>query len=269
MIRHRLLCLGYFDFGSVGLFSLGFLSLFAVQTQHGQNTAADEQSSQPTDEVAAVTGLRRLGRVVLSGLIGVIITATCIADAAAVGELGDDRILAALSAANGAFLVLDAGGLLGSGLVDHPLEAVCCRVGLVATLTLMPVIGVVILPICAIAVGMCCGDRYGFKHLLADGTLLMLQAGLRLSRRFVYLPHEGVGRQILCAAARIRAGAVGALMPMALCVRIPRTTVGMGMGTHIRLHGDGLVGLDITAAAAIVILCAFSHIALNSSLVPS
>ena len=68
MIRHRLLCLGYFDFGSVGLFSLGFLSLFAVQTQHGQNTAADEQSSQPTDEVAAVTGLRRLGGVVLSWL---------------------------------------------------------------------------------------------------------------------------------------------------------------------------------------------------------
>ena len=42
MIRHRLLCLGYFDFGSVGLFSLGFLSFFAVQAQHGQNAAADE-----------------------------------------------------------------------------------------------------------------------------------------------------------------------------------------------------------------------------------
>ena len=179
MIRHRLLCLGYFDFGSVGLFSLGFLSLFAVQTQHGQNTAADEQSSQPTDEVAAVTGLRRLGGVVLSELIGVIITATCIAGAAAVGELGDDRILAALSAANGAFLVLDAGGLLGSGLVDHPLEAVCCRVGLVAALALMPVVGAVILPLCTVAVGMiaaCCGDRCGFKNLLADGAFLMLSA---------------------------------------------------------------------------------------------
>ena len=179
IIRHRLLCLGYFDFGSVGLFSLGFLSLFAVHAQHGQNAAADEQSSQPTDEVAAVTGLRRLGGVVLSGLIGVIITATCIAGAAVVGELVDDCILAALSAANGAFLVLDAGGLLGSGLVDHPLEAVCCRVGLVATLTLMPVIGVVILPICAIAVGMsaaCCGDLFGFKNLLANGAFLMLSA---------------------------------------------------------------------------------------------
>ena len=116
-IRHRLLSLGYFDFGSVGLFGLGFLSLFAAYAQQGQNAADDEQSSQPTDEVA-VTGLRRLGGVVLSGLIGVIITAACIAGVAAVGELVDDRILAALSAANGAFLVLDAGGLLGSGLAQ-------------------------------------------------------------------------------------------------------------------------------------------------------
>lgn len=272
MIRHRLLCLGYFDFGSVGLFSLGFLSLFAVQTQHGQNTAADEQSSQPTDEVAAVTGLRRLGGVVLSWLIGVIITATCIAGAAVVGELIDDRILAALSAANGAFLVLDAGGLLGSGLVDHPLEAVCCRVGLVAALALMPVIGVVILPLRAVAVAMCCGelvdDRILAALIAADGTLLMLQAGLGRGGRLVYLPHEGVGRQLLCAATRIRAGAVGALMPMALCVRIPRTAVGMGMGTHIRLHGDVLVGLDITAAAAIVILDRYIRLPLHEPRTP-
>ena len=96
----------------------------------------------------------------------------------------------------------------------------------------------------------------------------MLQAGLRLSRRFVYLPHEGVGRQILCAAARIRAGAVGALMPMALCVRIPRTAVGMGMGTHIRLHGDVLVGLDITAAAAIVILDRYIRLPLHEPRTP-
>ena len=155
MIRHRLLCLGYFNFGSVGLFNLGFLSFFAAYAQHGQNAAADEQSSQPADEVAAVTGLGRAGL------------------------LGDDRILATLGAANGAFLVLDAGDLLGSGLVDHPLEAVCCRVGLVAALALVPVIGSVILPLCAVAVGMtaaCCGDRCGFKHLLADGAFLMLSA---------------------------------------------------------------------------------------------
>ena len=104
--------------------------------------------------MTAVAGLGSLGGVILSGLVGVIITAACIAGVAAVGELVDDRILAALGAANGAFLMLGAGGLLGSGLVDHPLEAVCCRVGLVATLTLMPVIGVVILPLRAVAVGM-------------------------------------------------------------------------------------------------------------------
>ena len=46
MIRHRLLCLGYFDFGSVGLFNLGFLSLFAAYAQQSQNAA---QSSQPTE----------------------------------------------------------------------------------------------------------------------------------------------------------------------------------------------------------------------------
>ena len=82
MIRHRLLCLGYFDFGSVGLFNLGFLSLFAAYAQQSQNAA---QSSQPTDVVAAATGLRTLGGVVISWLIGVIITAACIVGVAAVG----------------------------------------------------------------------------------------------------------------------------------------------------------------------------------------
>ena len=168
MIRHRLLCLGYFDFGSVGLFNLGFLSLFAAYAQQSQNAA---QSSQPTDVVAAVTGLRTLGGVVISWLIGVIITAACIVGVAAVGELVDDRILAALGAANGAFLVLDAGGLLGSGLVDHPLEAVCCRVGLVAALALMPVIGVVILPLGAVAVGM------AWRRILIGGLELHIIAG--------------------------------------------------------------------------------------------
>ena len=241
--------------------------------------------------------------------------------------------------ADGALLMLSAFCGFGSCRVNDPLAGAVSRyIDLVAALALMPVIGVVILPICAIAVGMdrrriligglkfhstcghgegggslgvvCQGDtalqhdplvkdlvglrcvrRNGDLNALhgagdscacgngcraagdgngvipqggdlgvlaaliaADGTLLMLQAGLGRGGRLVYLPHEGVGRQILCAAARIRAGAVGALMPMALCVRIPRTAVGMGMGTHIRLHGDGLVGLDITAAAAIVIL---------------
>ena len=270
MIRHRLLCLGYFDFGSVGLFSLGFLSLFAVQTQHGQNTAADEQSSQPTDEVAAVTGLRRLGGVVLSELISVIITATCIAGAAAVGELGDDRILAALSAANGAFLVLDAGGLLGSGLVDHPLEAVCCRVGLVATLTLMPVIGVVILPICAVAVGMsaaCCGDRCGFKHLLADGAFLMLSAFCGFCSCRVNDPLAGaVSRYIGLVAAL-------ALMPVIGVVILPICAIAVGMSAaccgdrcgfkHLLADGAFLAGVITPLSLTLSTSCIISSSSLT------
>ena len=87
MIRHRLLCLGYFDFGSGGLFNLGFLSLFAAYAQQSQNAAADVQSSQPTDVVAAATGLRTLGGVVISWLIGVIITAACIVGGSANGRI--------------------------------------------------------------------------------------------------------------------------------------------------------------------------------------
>ena len=196
MIRHRLLCLGYFDFGSVGLFNLGFLSLFAAYAQQSQNAAADVQSSQPTDVVAAV------------------------------GELVDDRILAALGAANGAFLVLDAGGLLGSGLVDHPLEAVCCRVGLVAALALMPVVGAVILPLCTVAVGMsaaCCGDRCGFKNLLADGAFLMLSAVGGFGSCRVNDPLAGaVSRNIGLIAAL-------ALMPVVGAVILPLCTVAVGM----------------------------------------
>ena len=223
MIRHRLLCLGYFDFGSVGLFNLGFLSLFAAYAQQSQNAA---QSSQPTDVVAAATGLRTLGGVVISWPIGVIITAACIVGVAAVGELVDDRILAALGAANGAFLVLDAGGLLGSGLVDHPLEAVCCRVGLVAALALMPVVGAVILPLCTVAVGMsaaCCGDRCGFKNLLADGAFLMLSAVGGFGSCRVNDPLAGaVSRNIGLIAAL-------ALMPVVGAVILPLCTVAVGM----------------------------------------
>lgn len=218
MIRHRLLCLGYFDFGSIGLFNLGFLSLFAAYAQQSQNAAADVQSSQPTDVVVAVTGLRTLGGVVISWLIGVIITTACIAGVAAVVELVDDRILAALGAANGAFLVLDAGGLLGSGLVDLPLEVVCCRVGLVAALALMPVIGVVILPLGAVAVGMawrriligclelhiiaghgeggsCLGDVCQSDIALQHDPLVKDLACLRCVRRN---GHNGVLRDLVC-----------------------------------------------------------------------
>ena len=234
MIRHRLLCLGYFDFGSVGLFNLGFLSLFAAYAQQSQNTAADVQSSQPTDVVAAATGLRTLGGVVISWLIGVIITAACIVGVTAVGELVDNRILAALGAANGAFLVLDAGGLLGSGLVDHPLEAVCCRVGLIAALALVPVVGAVILPLCAVAVGMsaaCCGDRCGFKHLLADGAFLMLSAvgGFGSCR-----VNDPVACAVCCCVGLV---AALALMPVIGVVILPLGAVAVSMAWRRILIG--------------------------------
>ena len=244
MIRHRLLCLGYFDFGSVGLFNLGFLSLFAAYAQQSHNAA---QSSQPTDVVAAVTGLRTLVGVVIFWLNGVIITAACIAGVAAVGELVDDRILAALGAANGAFLVLDAGGLLGSGLVDHPLEAVCCRVGLVAALALMPVVGAVILPLCTVDVGMsaaCCGDRCGFKNLLADGAFLMLSAvgGFGSCR-----VNDPLACAVCCCVGLI---AALALMPVIGVVILPLGAVAVSMawrriligGLELHLiagHGEG------------------------------
>ena len=213
MIRHRLLCLGYFDFGSVGLFNLGFLSLFAAYAQQSQNAAADVQSSQPTNVVAAVTGLRTLGGVVISWLIGVIITAACIAGVAAVGELVDDRILAALGAANGAFLVLDAGGLLGSGLVDLPLEAVCCRVGLIAALALMPVVGAVILPLCTVAVGM------AWRRILIGGLELHIiaghgEGGSRLGgicQSDIALQHDPLVKDLACLRCVRRNGHNGVL----------------------------------------------------------
>ena len=216
MIRHRLLCLGYFDFGSVGLFNLGFLSLFAAYAQQSQNAAADVQSSQPTDVVAAATGLRTLGGVVISWLIGVIITAACIVGVAAVGELVDDRILAALGAANGAFLVLDAGGLLGSGLVDHPLEAVCCRVGLVAARALMPVVVVIILPIRAVAVGMA-GRRILIGGLNLHSTCGHGEGGSRLGgvcQSDIALQHDPLVKDLACLRCVRRNGHNGVLLDL-------------------------------------------------------
>ena len=161
--------------------------------------------------------------------------------------------------ADGAFLMLSAVGGFGSCRVNDPLAGDVSRnIGLIATLALMPVIGVVILPLGAVAVGMCCGelvdDRILAALIAADGTLLMLQAGLGRGGRLVYLPHEGMGRQVLCAAALSRAVLVGAPMPVARRVRIPRIIVGMGVGPLICAHGDGLPDLDIAIAAAIVIL---------------
>lgn len=240
MIRHRLLCLGYFDFGSVGLFNFGFLSLFAAYAQQSQNAAANVQSSQPTDVVAAVTGLRTLGGVVISWLIGVIITAACIVGVAAVGELVDDRILAALGAANGAFLVLDAGGLLGSGIVDHPLEAVCCRVGLVAALALMPVVGAVILPLCAVAVGM------AWRRILIGGLELHIiaghgEGGSRLGdvcQSDIALQHDPLVKDLACLRCVRRNGHNGVLRDL-VRDRYPCGNGGRALDDHDRELGRG------------------------------
>ena len=131
--------------------------------------------------------------------------------------------------------MLDAGGLLGSGLVDHPLEAVSRNIGLAAALALMPVIGAVIHPIRAVAVGMsaaCCGDRCGFKHLLADGAFLMLNAGGILGSCRVNDPLAGaVSRNIGLVAAL-------ALMPVIGVVILPIRAVAVGMaGSRILIGG--------------------------------
>ena len=131
--------------------------------------------------------------------------------------------------------MLDAGGLLGSGLVDHPLEVVCCRVGLVAALALVPVVGAVILPIGAVAVGMsaaCCGDRCGFKHLLADGAFLMLCALGGFGSCLVNDPLAGaVSRNIGLVAAL-------ALVPVVGFVILPIRAVAVGMaGRRILIGG--------------------------------
>ena len=55
MIRHRLLCLGYFDFGSVGLFNLGFLSLFSAYAQQSQN-AAQSSPEHPVLDIQELIG---------------------------------------------------------------------------------------------------------------------------------------------------------------------------------------------------------------------
>ena len=276
MICHRLLCLGYFDFGSVGLFNLGFLSLFAAYAQQSQNAA---QSSKPTNVVAAVTGLRTLGGVVISWLIGVIITAACIVGVAAVGELVDDRILAALGAANGAFLVLDAGGLLGSGLVDHPLEAVCCRVGLVAALALMPVVGAVILPLGAVAVGM------AWRRILIGGLELHIIAGHGeggsclgdVCQSDIALQHDPLVKDLACLRCVRRNGHNGVLCDL-VCDECSCGNGGRALDDRDRELGRGGASDEPCLAAvgtlagvensfALALLCGFAAVPVVAELI--
>ena len=157
-----------------------------------QNTAAGKQQCDPQHEIACVAGRGKTG------------------------ILGDYRILAALGAANGAFLVLDAGGLLGSGLVDHPPEAVCRRVGLVAALALMPVIGVVMLPIRAVAVGMA-GRRILIGSLKLYSTCGHGEGGGGLGgvcQSDIALQHDPLVKDLACLRCVRRNGHNGVLLDL-------------------------------------------------------
>ena len=112
------------------------------------------------------------------------------------------------------------------------------NIGLIAALALIPVIGVVILPLCTVAVGMsaaCCGDRCGFKNLLADGAFLMLSAVGGFGSCRVNDPLAGaVSRNIGLIAAR-------ALMPVVGAVILPLGAVAVDMARRRILIG----GLDL------------------------
>ena len=98
----------------------------------------------------------------------------------------------------------------------------------------MPVVGAVILPLCTVAVGMsaaCCGDRCGFKNLLADGAFLMLSAVGGFGSCRVNDPLAGaVSRNIGLIAALT-------LMPVIGVVILPLCTVAVGMAWRRILIG--------------------------------
>ena len=98
----------------------------------------------------------------------------------------------------------------------------------------MPVVGAVILPHCTVAVGMiaaCCGDRCGFKNLLADGAFLMLSAVGGFGSCRVNDPLAGaVSRNIGLIAAL-------ALMPVIGVVILPLGSVAVGMAWRRILIG--------------------------------
>ena len=125
------------------------------------------------------------------------------------------------------------------------------NIGLVAALALMPVVGVVILPICAVAVGMaaaCCGDRCGFKNLLADGAFLMLSAFCGFGSCRVNDPLAGaVSRFVLFVVA------TRTFVPVVCRIVFPIRTICM---TESSIHRyEGICCADCTAGAALEIYC--------------
>ena len=144
--------------------------------------------------------------------------------------------------------MLSAVGGFGSYRVNDPLAGTVSRnIGLIAALALIPVIGVVILPLGAVAVGMsaaCCGDRCGFKNLLADGAFLMLSAVGGFGSCRVNDPLAGaVSRNIGLIAALALMPVVGAvILPLgAVAVDMARRRILIGgLELHIIAgHGEG------------------------------
>ena len=125
------------------------------------------------------------------------------------------------------------------------------NIGLVAALALVPVIGVVILPICAVAVGMaaaCCGDRCGFKNLLADGAFLMLSAFCGFGSCRVNDPLAGAVSRFVIFVVATRT-----FVPVVCRIVFPIRTICM---TESSIHRyEGICCADCTAGAALEIYC--------------
>ena len=140
----------------------------------------------------------------------------------------------------------------GSCRVNDPLAgAVSRNIDLVAALALVPVVGVVILPICAIAVGMtaaCCGDRCGFKHLLADGAFLMLSAFCGFGSCRVNDPLAGAVSRFVLFVVTTRT-----FVPVVCRIVFPIRTICMTESSTHRC--EGICCADCTAGAALEIYC--------------
>ena len=125
------------------------------------------------------------------------------------------------------------------------------NIGLVAALALVPVVGVVILPICAIAVGMtaaCCGDRCGFKNLLADGAFLMLSAFCGFGSCRVNDPLAGAVSRFVIFVVATRT-----FVPVVCRIVFPIRTICMTESSTHRC--EGICCADCTAGAALEIYC--------------
>jgi len=126
---------------------------------------------------------------------------------------GDDRACVAYRAADGAFLVLRAVLKLCGFLIGLPDIGVSRYIGLVAALALMPVIGVVILPIRAVAVGM------AGRRILIGGLELHIiaghgEGGSRLGgvcQSDIALQHDPLVKDLACLRCVRRNGHNGVL----------------------------------------------------------